>query len=378
MRRTFMLAEILDADSGFVRRLTPVKSQCTLRYATASTAYLTVVDSHPVVPEVLPDGMRAAVWMVTLGDDNTVTKRRLLEGRIGNISGEGPQGTVTIPVTDDFEMLGTVLGWPKPSAAASAQTDEYARYSGPSETRALAAIAANATRLGLPWNVAATLGRGTAGTTELRMHPLADKILAALTADRLRLVIERNADTGLWDIDVREGNTLARPLTPRSGVLARWEWRKQRPTATRVVVGGAGEGAARAFHVVTDSALETALGVPLEVFDDSRMAEAGSDLTPYGVATLADRAAKAGIDATLRETSWFRFDAGSYDLGTKLLIQIGALEVDDVVTQIDITHDARTGFSAVPKVGFTTSDPQARLLEFVSGVASSVRSMESR
>lgn len=377
MRRTYIVAEIRDAERGFIRQLAPAKSQCALRFNTPSTAYLTVKDSHPVVAQVLEEGVRAAVWMISI-DGNSLTKKRLLEGPIGDVSGEGPFGTVTIPVIDDLAWLRYILGWPKPGAALNAQTDEYARYTGTSETRALAALAANVTRLGLPLNVPASAGRGTTGTTELRMHALADKILSPLTADRLQMAVERNATTDQWDVAIRAGDVYARPLTPQSGVLGRWKWRRQRTGATRVIVGGAGQGVDREFARLIDAAREVQLDRILEVFDDSRMAAAGADLTPYGNATLAETAPKAGLEATLRETSWFRFDAGSYDLGTVLPFQIGALQVEDVVTQIDITHDVASGFSASPKVGFVTTDPEERLVDFVTGLASSVRSLERR
>lgn len=376
MRRHHILAEIRNADRTFLRQLLPTSTQCTLRYNAVSTAYLTVKDSHPAVPELLADGVRAAVWMVTVDDANLQVKR-LLEGPVGDLQGEGPYGTVTIPVLDDFSWFSSILGWQKPAAALTAQTDEYARYTGPSDTRALAAIAANATRLALPWNVAASAGLGTAGTTELRMHPLADKIIPALNADRLQLVIERDAATDEWDVAVREGATYTRPLTPQSGVLASWRWKRQRPTLTRIVVGGAGQGVDREFSLVVDTGREAELARVLEGFDDSRMAEDGSDLTPYGQASLVDAGAKAGVTATLRETSWFRFPV-AYDLGTRVTVQAGALTAEDVITEIDITHTAQDGFTVIPKVGFAVEDPQARLTQFVASLATSVRSLERR
>ena len=374
--RHHIIAEIRTAERAFIRQLLPSSTKCTLRFNAAATAYLTVKDSHPVVPQLMDDGVRATVWMVSV-EENVRTARRLLEGPIGDISGEGPYGTVTIPVIDDFDWFTKVLGWPKPGSPLSAQTDEYARYSGPSDTRALTAIAQNATRLGLPWDVAPSPALGTAGTTELRMHPLADRIVPALNADRLQLVIERNPLTDRWNVEVREGNSYPRPLTPESGALASWKWQRVRPKFTRIIVGGAGQGVEREFTRVIDAARESDLARILEGFDDSRMAEAGADLTPYGQASLDDAGTKAGISASLRETSWFRFPT-AYDIGTRVPIRVGAFETEDVITEIEITHTTGDGFRAEPKVGFNVSAPQQRLAQFVSGLASSVRSLERR
>lgn len=375
MLRHHILAEIRTPDRRFVRQLLPQSTRCTLRFNAASTAYLTVKDSHPVVPQLTDDGVRAAVWMVSV-DGNTRTSRRLLEGPIGDISGEGPYGTVTVPVIDDFAWLSSILGWQKPGAALSAQTDEYARYTGPSDTRALRVISDAATRLGLPWDVASSAGLGTSGTTEFRMHFL-DRVLPALNNDRLQLTFARDAERDRWDIAVRKGAVYPRPLTPESGVLAGWKWQKKRPTSTRMIVGGAGQGVAREFALVVDADLESQLHRILEGFDDSRMAEAGADLRPYGRDSLAAASARAGIAANLRETSWFRFPT-AYDIGTVVPIRVGAFQTEDVITEIEITHTASAGFQVEPKVGFALNDPQQRLTQFVTGLASSVRSLERR
>jgi hypothetical protein len=378
-RRRFIVAQFLDSSNAFVRQVAPQKSAVTLRWNAVSSAYLTLPDNHAIIPTLVAEaGVRCAVWMITI-DGGTLTKRRLLEGRVGNVAGnDAPFGTVTVPVLADWADFATLLGWPVPGSAIGSQgTAEYARYTGPSETNVKAAIAANATRLGRPWTVAASLGRGTVGPLELRMHDLAEKITAPLIADRLQLTIERDEDTSTWLVDVTEGEEFPRPITPQSGVLSTWSWVKQPPTATRAVVGGRGDGTDREFVLVVDTALEAELGVALEIYVDARNADEGADLEPYGWAALAEHRGKAGLTATLRETTWFRF-ADGYELGDKVLVQIGALEVEDVISQVDITHDTRGGFVVVPKIGLATEDPTERLVGYVRNVAAAVRGLEKR
>jgi hypothetical protein len=225
--------------------------------------------------------------------------------------------------------------------------------------------------------VAVSSGVGSVGETKLRMNPVADQILGPLNADGLLLTVTRNPNTNRWQVGVQAGTEYSRPLTLQSGAIGAWQWVLQRPTLTRVVVGGAGEGAAREFVTVIDTALEAALGVVLEGFIDAPEAELGDDLTPYGVAALADAAGKAGITATLRDTSWFRFPS-AYGLGTKVPMKVGAIEATDFITQIDITHSVEGGLRVVPKLGFAVEDPQARMLRIVSNVATSVRKLERR
>lgn len=378
-RRRFIVAEFLDSSNAFVRQVAPQKSLVTLRWNGVSAAYLTLPENHAIIPTlVAEEGVRCAVWMITI-DGGTLTKRRLLEGRVGNVAGsDAPFGVVTVPVLDDWQDFATLLGWQVPGSAIGSQSSaEYARYTGRSDTNALAAIAANVTRLGRPWDVAPSLGLGTVGPLELRMHDLAEKILPPLIADRLQLRIARNRDTNRWDVDVVQGDVFPRPITPQSGVLSTWSWVKEPPTATRAIVGGRGDGTARQFVRVIDTALEAQLGVALEIFVDARNAEEGAALAPYGWAELAKHRGKAGLTATLRETSWFRFAEG-FELGDRVLVQIGALHVEDVISQVDISHDVRSGFTAVPKIGLATEDPTERLVGFVRNVATAVRGLEKR
>lgn len=380
MRSQYLLTAFHTAEHEFIRQVAPQATKCTLRWNGTSTAHLTLKDSDAVIPELLADGMRGRVMLVTADDETgAIATRKLVDGRVGTMTGdEAPAGTVTVPVVDDFDEFSTVLGWQVPGAGIGGQgAAEYARYSGPSETAVKAAIAANVARLGKPWDVAPSLGRGSTGPLELRMHALAEKILDRLILDRLQLTIDRDVETNRWTIDIIEGETFPRPLTPQSGVLASWSWVKQPPTATRVVVGGRGEGIAREFALVVDSALEAELGTILEIFADARNVDEGDPLEPYGMAELAKHRGAAGFMAELRETTWFRFPE-AYDLGTRVNVQVGALQVDDVITEIEITHDAENGLRAAPRVGLASADPQKRLIGYVQDVAAAVRGLQRR
>lgn len=375
MRREHILVELQTASSSFVKQLLPSETTCILRYNKPSTATLSVRDSHPAVPALIAEGARAVVWMVSL-EGTMLTKRRLVEGQIGPVEGSGPFGALTATVTDDFSWFTSILGWQKPDALVTAQATEYATYTGPAETRALAVIAAAVTRLGLPWDVPTSEGRGPTGTSRFRMDQLTT-VIDMLTAARLQLTLERNPATGRWVVEIREGSVYARPLTARSGVLSAWSWAMQPATATRVVVGGAGQGVAREYKTVIDTAREAALGRILEAYIDVSDAEPGADLTPYGVEALAGAAAKASVTANLRETSWFRYPT-AYDLGTRLPVQVGPAAVHDIVSEITVAHTNQAGFTVTPRFGFADTEPQARLTKYIASIAKSVRSLERR
>lgn len=377
MRREYILAELTDKAGGFVRQFLPSKSVVSPRAYTTPTALLTVKDTHRIVSDVIAtDGARCRVWMISI-DGGSLDKHVVLEGRVLTMRGDdAPFGTVTITVVDDVALWDTLLGWQVPTAPLTGQSAaEYATYTGPTETRVKAAIQANVTRLGLPWDIVPTRGKGTSGTLQLRMHEIGSKVIPLLQADRL-IPIMRRETTGRWTVDIVEGSTYPRPLTPLSGVLGSWSWVMESDDATDVVIGGRGDGTAREFKAVADAARRARVGYPLEAYVDARQTEEGADITPSGVEKLAETAARSGLTATLRESSWFRFPT-AYELGTKVTVQVGAVTVEDVITQIEITHD-QSGFRVVPKIGIATEDPQERLVGAVKSIATAVGGQERR
>ncbi|SDG21408.1 hypothetical protein [Microbacterium sp. 77mftsu3.1] len=375
MQLEHILVELQTASSSFVKQLLPSATTCTLRYNKASTASITVRDSDPAVPALIAPGARATVWLITL-DEGLLTQRRLVEGRVGQIESAGPYGNLTASVVDDFSWFTSMLAWQKPDAAVTAQTSEFATYTGPAETRALAVIAAAVDRLNLPVDVPASEGRGPVGVSRFRMDQVAT-VVDMLTDARLQLTIERNRETGRWVVEIRTGAVYTRALTALSGVISSWRIARQPATATRVVVGGAGQGVAREYKTVINSALEAELGRVLEVYVDASDAEPGADLTPYGLEALAANAEKGSVAAELRETSWFRYPT-SYDLGTRVPVQVGPAAIHDIVSEITVAHTNEAGFTVTPRFGFADMEPQTRLTKYVASIAKSVRSLERR
>lgn len=374
-----LIAEFMDAEHGFIGQAVAQRTEAALLWNAASTAKLQLRDTHPIIePAVRTDGLRCALWMVN-HTGHALTRTRLLEGPVAPITGrDTPFGTVELDVIDDWSEFDTILGWQVPTAGADGQSGaEYWRASGPSETRAKAAIAANAARLALPWDVVPTRGEGSPGTTELRMHTLAEKLVEPLTADRLQLTIRRDRITNRKVVDVVTGATFPRPITPASGVLGHYSWMQQPATATRALVGGRGEGVEREFVLVIDHALEAKLGRVIEIFVSATSAEEGEDLTPYGWAALAKHAAASSFTAELRETSWFRLGE-TFELGDRLPVKVGALEFEDVISRVDVVHDVRSGFTATPTIGLATDDPQAQLVDYVRSVATAIGDQERK
>lgn len=361
MNAAFLVHDNAHAFRGTV---TPAEFTTRLLFNDASVCRFKIADDNAMLAKLVPGESRVEFRF------NGKTR---MEGPVVERSGTGPRGSVMVTALDDFGALDEILGWPNPSAGLDGQTDEYARYSGPLETVVKAPIAANAARLGLPWDVAPDLGRGDATSVDLRFHTLYDKLVPLLKAQKRTLTVRRTGDR--FSVDLRDGKTFPRPLTIASGLINSYKWGQKRATRTRAVAGGQGVGTARSFAQYVDSELEARQGIS-EVFRDSRATEDPSYLPGQAKASIEEGRPTASVAVDLVESSWFRY--GVYDIGDLVSIDLGFLQISDVVSEVEITQTVRDGLKVTPKVGLFDSSPDARVYELLRRLRGSVNDSEKR
>lgn len=340
------------------------RAEVELGWNRTSRCEFTVDDDHRLLPALVADGARVRVMLDGVQE---------MAGLVENVGGSFPQGEVKVTAFSDFQMLYYALAWPKPAAAIGSQTDEYRKYSGVSETVAKLAISEANTRLSLGWTIPATAGLGTSTRVETRFHPLPDRILEPLIADRLQLRVDRD-EAGAVTVDVTEGTEYTTPITLVSGLLVGGSWSREAPTVTRVIVGGTGEGTARelAEYTAGGAALETAWGITREVFKDARSSEAGADLSTDATKAFAEGATKASLSATLSESSWWRYRNG-YVLGDIVTVDVGTVQVAEVISTVLIEDDDKNGLRITPSIGEVADSTEKRFVRQVAGLARGIR-----
>ena len=350
---------LVSKSNGFKRTLTPLSAHVELLWDGVSTAELTFDDD-------------ASVWGVLERGDRVIVLAdgvRRMAGPWVKRTGSTESRTGTLHVEDDFRLF-RLLGWPKPSAAISAQTDAYRRYTGTTEAVVKAACADLSARLGLGWVIPASTGLGSTGRrVEFRFHPLVDKLAPLVQADQLTWSIVDKT------VDVKLGKLFPRILTRDTGVIESMEWAETAPTATRVVVGGEGEGTARVLQQFVDSARE-ADWFTAEVFKDSRMAQGVSDLSPDGQESLDEGAGRVSLKAQLNETSWFRF--GKYLPGDRVRVQEGPVDVTEVIRLVVIDESPDQGVVVSPSIGDLDDDADSVQGRAIAGLGRSLRDVRSR
>lgn len=358
---------INDKVDGFGRHVVAHRNaEATLVWNDVPRAFFVLDDDDPALVDILANGARCAVLFNGLEE---------FRGRVSATPGAGPEGHVTVYVEGDFCRLRDLPAWPKPTSALSSQTDEYARYSGPSETVVKAAVAANVGRLAGSWVVNSSSGRGADVAVEVRMNPLGDKVLPLLKVDRLGLTITYPGGTPT--VDVRSPETVGGVLDLSSGRIDTFDFSRLAPTATRATVGGPGEGTARTFVQVVDFDLENEWGIVLEIFVDARSADTTDDMEAAGWAALAEGAPKTSVSMEITEQPGFTYHQ-TYELGDIVPVKIGDIEATEVITSITIKDTPDQGVTVTPVIGDVVRDEIARLSNQLARLQARTRTLGRR
>lgn len=348
------------------------------RHNQQSTASITVPAGHAINAALLADGARV---IVRYRDEYTVG------GTVGlrSSKGAGATRTLTYQVSDDWQILADMLGWPVPGSALSAQSGaEYDVRTGPAETVVKGYLTANLARLSdafaAPVTIAPDLGRGATITSRARMVPLADALFPLVDQAGIGVQVQQTL-TGL-EVDCYEPVDWPLRLSEDGGTLISNDWELRPPTVTRVVLGVDGEGTGRTFDgPYIDTVAEAAIGRPIERFVDAR----DLDHTAVGYTTLAQAradealaagAAAAGLSIELAETEVFRYGGEGIHVGDRVVVEIApandtdpAVLITDVLRSATLTWTARGGPVVTPVVGERTNDPTALTMRALERMA---------
>jgi len=367
---------LFDADFTNARDLGAVSSlSVTPRWNSTPAATITVPGTHPRLAELLADGVRVVIEFDTSWDTpGAPAWLQVFSGPLRGFSATGPAGasSFTFTAAGDWRLLRRVLGWQVPDAPLSGQSaSEYDSRTGAAETVLKGFVTANAVdRLGLPVTVSTDQERGESITVAARMHPLADVLFPAVELAGLGALVSQGPD-GLV-VDVREPVVHEYELSESSGAIRSWKLARSAHDATRVVVGGPGEGTARTFRSVVDAALESATGDVLEVFKSATDASTNSLLDDRGALTLAETAPTSGLSVELADTPDLRYGT-SFLVGDVVTLRVGDVAVTDTLREVRMTWSPSTGPQVVPVVGLWDASPVDALARAVSRLALSVR-----
>lgn len=350
----------------------PVSFVATPRHNQQSTAALTVGKRDPRAADLLAEGARV---VATLDDVH------FIGGPVDRVQGSGPaeSATITVQITDDFCLLQDMLAWPVPTAALTAQTVEYRTITGPAETVMKTVVQENATRLGIPLTCATNLARGATITSTFRFHPIADRLLADFDAAGVGVTI-RQVGAG-FVLDCYTPRVYPRVLTESSRVVQSYDWDRAVFDASRVIVGGKGEGTARVFRQRVNTTLETTWKRKKEAFIDSTDVDTSADLDAKGDAHLADSGVATGLSVVLSENKSFRYNpagGAGVRVGDKITMEVGLpTTITDILREATLSFTPDRGLFITPTIGQSRS-AQDQVARALHGLARSVRDLKRR
>jgi len=342
---------VYDKAGTFRRQFSGVRAEVEPMSNQTSTATLTLDDDHAALPALTARGARCSIEF---------RGHELFRGKVTRTPGTGPKGAVQIFIESDIRKLWHWYGWPVPGAAITAQTSEYRNYSGRAESVFKTALSENIARLGIPWTVAPTLGRGalipTGSPVSFRFHPLAEKLIPVL--DNSDLVVVLTYDSlGRPTVDIREADTVQGVITLGSGVVDGYKFSVEAPTATRAIVGGRGEGVERELVTVVDSAREAEWGDIIETFVDSRNSDVGTNIAPYGTEALVEAAPRVGVALDIVETKKFQY-LKQFREGDLAHVRLGPIDSLEQITSVSISEDPDDGVLVTPHIGSADVDAE--------------------
>lgn len=343
------------------------------RFNALSAATIDLHPSHKRAAQLQAPGSRVAI---------NFRGRTLMTGKTTLTEGEGPGAGayLSFEVQDDFRVFTNFLGWPKPGNAISAQTSEYDTRTGNAESVVKALVTANVTpRSWYPVTVATNANRGSSITVMLRFDYLADKLFPAVDLAGIGVTAQLDPATGNIVVDAYvptdRTNT---PLTVASRVIQKYKFGAQAPVVTRGVLGGQGDGTARAFRTFLDSSRESDWGDTVEAFRDARDTSDAAVWTKREAETLAEGAPQYWVEVTLAEAGKFKIGGtGGYWLGDKVKAEIGVIApVVDVLREInfDVTTDGAKIGATIGKKNTAESATMKAIASLTRGLRELYRS----
>ena len=353
----------------------PSSLTATVRHNLISTLTMTVPLSHERLPELMADGARLRV---------TFKGELLMSGPItgDSLETDGKSGKYTVTMEDDLRALWDIAGWPVPASAISAQSGaEYRTYTGNAETILKTAVTENGVaRLAVPGlTVATNLNRGATipGGVPLRMHPLADQMFPALEDAGIGVTVKQQGTSLV--LDVYEPVTHPRTLKITGRTLKQISMTRTRPKSSRVIIGGQGEGTARNFRYLVDTAREAQYGMRAETFRDARDDDTPAVMDARGQETLTENGPKNGVSLTLAGSGIFKYGPGGFHVGDRIPVQVAdGLIITEVIRECTLTWVSKDYARVDPVIGERTNDPQRVTAQRLAAIARGQRNQERR
>lgn len=341
-------------DPDRVRRgqLTVLAAKCVLRETAVGTWQMTVDETAQWSPLI------AEGWRVLVVEDartlfsGPITEIGVTEeGQVRDLELAGVTDMVALEdrivlpdPTQPSDQQTTVTNWARKGAAETLIADLVNLQAGPQspfDARRTAGLTSLVSQ-----------GRGAPSSVNARFSLLLDEVRALATVGGLVVdVVQVDADL-VPTVRVPVDRSRSVKFQLKAG-LGKYELKHTGPSTTVVLVGGQGEGTARAIHFGSQA---TTWGRRVERFQDRRDTPDPEELAKAAAETLAEAAETAMVTFTVVEAEGLRYGQ-DYELGDTVTVALpGGGEVMDGVRVVEMSWGPH-GRTVEPTIGPPGAEP---------------------
>jgi Siphovirus ReqiPepy6 Gp37-like protein len=280
------------------------------------------------------------------------------------------------------QLIADRLAFQVPGQPATTQSGaEYDRRSGAGETVIKAYVNLNAgpgaivARRTTGLVIETDAGRGATVLGSARMTPLLDLIGPLALSAGLGFRIHFNASDQLeFQIYLPADRTGTARFGRELGNMVSYQHTEEASKASAAIVGGSGDGTARVFREVLDSAAITAWsGIRNEVFVDRRDTADATELDQAATEETVTDGPTDGLDIQTMDIPNLKFGVDYY-LGDK----VSAEDIQDVLRSVTIRWAASDGATTTSTVGTASVTGTRRMINQLADLNKKVADLQAK
>lgn len=346
------------------------------RFLDVGSFELTVPKADPKVSQLMEGG-----WLQFLSND-----QEIISGQIRGIKEimdeNNVGGTLSIYGPSAEQVVADRLAYQVPGSAATSQSGaDYDRRSGAAETVVKAYVNLNAGPGALVARrvsglvMETDLARGTSVKGSARMTNLVELISPLCLSGGIGWRVRFNGDNLEFQVYVPTDKSGIVKFGSMLGNLVSYERMREAAKTNVAIVGGQGDGTARVFREIQDTAAQTAWSNRTETFIDRRDTTDTIELDQAGTEETVNNGPIQGLAIKTADIPNLRFYQ-DYFLGDK--VSIPEAGITDILREIEINWTADGGPSAETTIGSASTTGTLKMIQKLDELNKKVEALQAK
>jgi hypothetical protein len=321
-------------------------------------------------------------WLEFTSNDNAIMAGQIRGYKLTQ-DDSNPGGTLTVYGPSAEQVLADRLAYQVPGSAATSQgADDYDNRNAAGETVIKGYVNANAgpgalaARRTTNFVIATDTGLGTTVKGSARMTNLLELCAELATASGLGFRVVFNAVGQLeFRVFVPTDKSGSAKFGTSLGNLVSFESTQEAAKTNCAIIGGGGDGTARTFREINDTAAQTLWSNRSETFIDRRDSTDTVELDQAGTEEIVNNGPVNGLSIKTADTPNLQFYR-DYFLGDK--VSIPQAGITDVLREVEINWSAADGPSTESTVGTAATTGTLKMLDQLAALNAKVAALEAK